>query len=417
MTDSSARRLPAPLAPFAVRSFRFQWPADLLTSWSFEMETLILGWYVLVETNSVFFLTLIGSLQYLGTLLAPFFGVAGDRLGRRGMLCAMRAFYAVLAGVIMTLGLLDLLRPAHVFPIAFLAGLVRPSDLVMRNSLIGDTMSPVRLMSALGLSRMTMDTARIFGALAGAALFATLGIGTAYVFVTGFYALSFTLTLGVNRAHPASAAPSSDAPRLTRWGSRRRDLRDGLAYVWNTPRVLCLIWFAFLVNLTAIPMSHGLLPYVAKEVYGIDEIGLGHLVAGFASGALLGSIVMAVTGGPRHSSRLMIVAMLIWYLLLAVFGQLGTKAAGFALLFVMGLSYNLTMISMSGALLRAVSDQFRARVMGIRMLAVYGLPLGLLATSPLIARLGFPATVLLYVAIGIVFTGIIAHRWRRFLWH
>jgi hypothetical protein len=33
-----------------VRSFRFQWPADLLTSWAFEMEALILGWYVLVTT-------------------------------------------------------------------------------------------------------------------------------------------------------------------------------------------------------------------------------------------------------------------------------------------------------------------------------------------------------------------------------
>ena len=34
----------AMLAPFATRSFRFQWPADLLTSWAFEMETIILGW-------------------------------------------------------------------------------------------------------------------------------------------------------------------------------------------------------------------------------------------------------------------------------------------------------------------------------------------------------------------------------------
>src|SRR5262245_38522752 len=36
------------LAPFGVRSFRFQWPADLAASWAFEMEGIILGWYVLV---------------------------------------------------------------------------------------------------------------------------------------------------------------------------------------------------------------------------------------------------------------------------------------------------------------------------------------------------------------------------------
>src|ERR671928_120558 len=48
---------PSTFAPFSVRAFRFQWPADLATSWAFEMETLILGWYVLVETQSVLLLT------------------------------------------------------------------------------------------------------------------------------------------------------------------------------------------------------------------------------------------------------------------------------------------------------------------------------------------------------------------------
>ena len=69
------------LAPFRVRSFRFQWPADLLTSLAFEMETVILSWYVMVQTGSVLLLTVFGSLLFLGTLAAPMFGVLSDRLG------------------------------------------------------------------------------------------------------------------------------------------------------------------------------------------------------------------------------------------------------------------------------------------------------------------------------------------------
>src|SRR5437764_15256589 len=91
----------AMLAPFATRSFRFQWPADLLTSWAFEMETIILGWYVLVETKSVVWLTLFGASQYLGTLIAPLYGVAGDRLGHKSLLLAMRSAYAVFASTIL----------------------------------------------------------------------------------------------------------------------------------------------------------------------------------------------------------------------------------------------------------------------------------------------------------------------------
>ena len=406
-----------PVAPFAVRSFRFQWPADLLTSWAFEMETLILGWYVLVETGSVFYLTLFGSLLYLGTLLAPFFGVAGDRLGRRTMMCAMRAFYTVLAGVILTLAMLDLLRPAWVFPIVFLVGLVRPSDLAMRNALIGDTMPPDRLMNALGLARMTMDTARIVGALAGAGLYAALGIGPAYIFVVGFYGASFLLTFGVSRVNPSgdSGTPAGAVP-VGRWTARWRDLRDGLGYVWRTPAVLGLIWFAFLVNLTAIPMTNGLLPFAAREIYGVDETGLSHLVAAFAGGALVGSFIMAATGGRRRSARFMILNIVVWYGILMIYARIDTKPGGLSVLAAMGMVYSLAMISMAGTLLRAASERFRARVMGVRMLAVYGLPVGLLITGPLIERLGFPSTVTLYAAVGLAFTAVIGWRWRRVLW-
>src|SRR5688500_19899389 len=91
------------LSPFAIRSFRFQWPADLATSWAFEMETIILGWYVLVETRSVLLLTVFASLQHIGTLIAPMFGVMGDRIGHRNLLCGMRAIYASLATTLMAL--------------------------------------------------------------------------------------------------------------------------------------------------------------------------------------------------------------------------------------------------------------------------------------------------------------------------
>ena len=84
------------LAPFGVKSFRFQWPSDLTTSWAFEMETLILGWYILIKSESVILLVIFGALQYFGALVSPLFGVAGDRMGYRRMLWVTRAIYASL---------------------------------------------------------------------------------------------------------------------------------------------------------------------------------------------------------------------------------------------------------------------------------------------------------------------------------
>ena len=182
------------LAPFRVRSFRFQWPADLATSWAFEMEALILGWYVLTATGSVQQLVIFGALAWLGSLFSPFFGMAGDRIGLRALLCTTRGVYALQAAVLMVLILTDTLAPWHVFAIAALAGLLRPSDMAMRNVLVGQTMRPELLMGALGIARTTSDTARVAGAIAGTGGVALIGMGPAYVVVTAMYVTAFEIT-------------------------------------------------------------------------------------------------------------------------------------------------------------------------------------------------------------------------------
>jgi len=75
------------------------------------METVILGWYVMVQTGSVLLLTTFGSLLLLGTLASPMFGVLGDRLGFRLMLSTMRAAYAALAALVLLLTLTGALTP------------------------------------------------------------------------------------------------------------------------------------------------------------------------------------------------------------------------------------------------------------------------------------------------------------------
>ena len=407
------------LAAFRVRSFRFQWPADLLTSWAFEMETLILGWYVMVQTGSVLLLTLFGSAQFLGTLAAPMFGVLGDRVGGRLMLCAMRAIYATLALTVMVLAFTGWLTPAWAIALAALNGIVRPNDLVMRNALIGETIPPDHLMGALGMSRATMDSARVGGALAGAGLSTILGIGLTYVFVTCFYLASLALTFGVARARPVPdfAAPSPYPLPLSGerdWGWR--ELKDGVAHILSRPQLLAPMWLAFLINLTAYPASGGLLPYIAQRVYQVDATGLGWLAAAFSFGALLASIAMVVTGGPSHPERYTLVHTVLWYGLLLVFARVPTLGAGLLVLVATGFVQSVAMISMTATLLTASGPGFRARVMGVRSLCVYGLPIGLIASGALIERIGYPLTITALAATGLVFTGLIAVRWRAAMW-
>ncbi len=195
-----------------------------------------------------------------------------------------------------------------------------------------------------------------------------------------------------------------------------RDLKEGLGHVWRTPALHGPMWLAFLINLTAYPITGGLLPYVAKQVYRVDATGLGYLVASFSLGALIGSIAMVATGGPRRPERSMLVYATLWYAILLAFGFVGTLGAGLVALFLAGLVQSVAMISMAAWLLAAAGDRFRGRVMGVRMLAVYGLPLGLMASGALIERVGYAPTIAALAAVGLLFTLLAGITWRASLW-
>ena len=392
------------LAAFRIRSFRFQWPADLLTSWAFEMEMLIIGWYVLVITDSAFLLSAITALQFGGTLLAPMFGVFADRVNRRTMLIALRASYAVLAGIVMTLGLFGEVTPWELFTIAAIGGLIRPSDLVVRNTLIADTVPAHQLRNAMGLSRTTMDSARIFGALLGAGLLSTLGIGVAYGGVVAFYVGSILLALGIVARH---ATPPAKQP----W----TELKLGFAYMRDNRVIVGIMSLAFLVNFTAFPLSHGLLPVVAKDVYHVDENGLAQLLASYAVGALLGSIITAVALRTPRPGRTVALNILIWYGLLIVLGFTTSWWAGAVVLILVGAAQSFGMITMSVLLLTTTQPEYRGRVQGVRMLAVYGLPIGLLIGGALIEWVGISFTFTLYGIVGIVATVGILIKWPQLL--
>src|SRR4051794_4605718 len=334
----------AMLAPFATRSFRFQWPADLLTSWAFEMETIILGWYVLVETGSVLWLTVFGASQYLGTLIAPLYGVVGDRLGHKSLLLGMRAAYAVFASSLLALALLQAVSPLAVLIVASLMGLVRPSDLGVRSALIAETMPARTLISALSVSRTTTDSARVGGALLGASVFTFFGLAPAYVIITSFYVVGTLLMLGDTA--PLRRISLAMTPEEAAGKSSWRDLKEGVAHTWNTPILLAFVSLAFLTNLSAFPLTNGLMPYVAKNVYGLDQTGLGFLVASFAAGALLGSIVLSNARSGTRLTRLMMTSSLIWFAMLFVFAQMPGPRSAIPCLIIGGIMQSFSMVSL-----------------------------------------------------------------------
>jgi MFS family permease len=367
--------------------------------------------YVLATTGSVEQLVAFGALAWLGALFSPFFGVWGDRLGHRTLLCVTRGVYALLAAALTALTMSGALAPWHVFAIAAVAGLMKPSDMVMRHALVAQTIRPELLLGALGVSRTTSDTARVAGAIAGTGGVALIGMGPAYAVVTAMYVAAFLLSLGVAGSRPRRAVPGAAAAHPV------ADLKRAFVYVWHKPELLGAFSVAFLVNLLAFPFFLGLLPYVAKDVYAIGQSGLGYLAGAFALGALAGSLVVGANRLPLRAARAMLAGAAAWFVAVLLFGQTRTLAPGLVLLFIAGFVQSFCLTPLAAVMLRASADEMRGRVMGMRILAVWGLPLGLLAAGPVIAHFGFAVTTVLYAGLGLAATFAIGYGWRRTLWH
>ena len=112
----------------------------------------------------------------------------------------------------------------------------------------------------------------------------------------------------------------------------------------------------------------------------------------------------------------MLVGALLWFSLNFVFAWITVPLRGELVLVVIGFVQSFCMVPMAVLLLRTADPAFRGRVMGVRMLAVYGLPLGMLVSGPLIEHVGFAWTGTLYSLVGLVLAALIALGWREQLW-
>ena len=444
------------LESFRVRSFRFQWAADAFATWASEMENLVLGWYILVDTGSPFLVGLVGALRFGGTLLSPFYGVIADRFDRRTLLIVLRLLHALQAAALMALAVSGTLLPWHAFAITAVGGLMRMAENVVRQSLMADIVPAGALMNAVGLSRTTMDVAKIAGAVAGAGLLARLGLGPAYVVITLCFVLSTVLIFGVTpgreRAQssgasgtskpsnvadpvgaprsPAAPAASNVAPATRRFPeSPYRTLRSGLGYMRRSPTIVAIMFLAFLVNLTVFPLSNGLMPVVARDAFAFGPAGLALLLTAVSVGAVAGSLLLtALTTRVRQLERTMLIAIAAWHVLLLVFVQLAGLISGSAIsesaaalpialvvLAAYGASSSASMVTMSAVLLGTADVAFRGRVMGVRMMAVYGLPMGLLLGGVLAERLGILPALNILGFFGLLMTALAAFRWPALL--
>ena len=373
-----------------VRGFRFMWLGDLTLSTAEFMEIVILSWYILGQTESPLVLGIFAALRFTGTVVAPLFGVIVDRLGRRNIYIFARVSFLILSCSVLILTFFNLLSVLAVLIVAGLVGFSRSLDMIVRQSVLPVIVSTSQLQNGVALMRTGRDLTQIVGPVMGGVLLELIGIGKSYLFIIALHLFSLMFVFLI------PGVPNI-ATKTTQ--SIIENLKGGFSYVKGNPFLFGLLTVAFIVNLTAYPLNNTLLAVIARQVMNIDAAGLGWLMGTYSAGGLVGSIIIGYFSTMERAGRAMIVGSILWHIGILVMAYMQWFAISLPVLFFVGISQSFAMVTMAMMLLKYTSEEMRGRVLGLRQLAVYGLPVGVLISGFVAENVG--------ASLALIFNGVL----------
>ena len=379
------------------------WVADIGLNWAEFMEIIILSWFVLESTNSPLILGLFGALRFTGTLAAPFFGVVVDRLGRRKIFLASRISFLAISTTVLLLSLNQLLTVPIVLALASVAGMCRSMDMIVRQSVLPEIVGEEKLQNGVALSRTGRDFTQVIGPVCGGILMEMAGTTYSYVVIVLLYATSLLLIARVKGLPDNVTVKGKD--------SVIRNVRQGISYVQSEKIIMGLLVIAFIVNFTAFPMNNTLLAVVAKDIMNRGATSLGWLMGAYSFGSLLGSLTIGSISGMGSAGRVMVVGSILWHVGILVMAYMKWFYPALPVLVLIGMSQAFAMVTMAMMILKYTSTEMRGRVLGLRQLAVYGLPIGLLLSGYLAERNGVFSALIVNGVVGLVLLALSLMKW------
>lgn len=361
------------------RNYRIYLLGAIVSNTGTWMQRIAQDWLVLVLTGSGTALGITTGLQLLPALLfSPIAGVVADRLPKRTVLrftqVAM-ALPALLLGVLAITGSVELW---HVYVLTFVFGIGTAFDAPARQSFVVEIVGRDDLSNAVGLNSATFNLARMVGPAIAGMLIAALGSGIeAAGWVIVINAVSYLAVLG--------SLQTLDASRLTPakvTGSRKRAVRDGVAYVRSRPDLVLILLCVFFVGTFGMnfQMTSALM---ATEVFGKGAGEYGVLASIMAIGSLAGALLAARRTRPRL--RFVVLAGMAFAVTEIISGLMPTYGTFAAILPLLGLCA-LTMITSANATIQLTSSpMMRGRVAALYLMVFMGgTPFG----APLIGWIG-----------------------------
>jgi len=377
------QRLPAALQSLRHRNYRLLWIGTIVSNSGDWMDQIALNWLVYLLSGSAVQLALLNLCR-----LAPIFvftlvgGVVADRMERRRLLFVTQVVAMVLAVVLATLTILNLVQIWMVLVIAVGRGIVLSFNQPARQSLISELVPREDLRNAIALNSATLNLTRVLGPTIGGLLIATVGVaGAFYLNAASFVAVLYALAL---MRFPERATK-------VRKGSMLSELSGGFKYLAAHSTLRTLVVLALVPFVLGMPYMT-MLTVFASDVLQVGGGGLGLLTACSGVGAVTGALWVASQAHRVKLGRLMLVGMLSFGASLVIFSLSGWFWLSFAALLWVGASQQIYMASNNALIQTSVEEEYRGRVLSTLFLNRGMVPLGTMVAGFGTSLFGVQAT-------------------------
>jgi MFS family permease len=343
------------------RNYRLFFFGQLVSIAGTWMQTVAQSFVVLDLTHSGTQLGLTTAARFLPMFVfGPLGGVFADRMDRRRVLYVTQALSGLLAGVFAVTVGTHSIQLWIVYLLALALGFVNVFDNPARQSFISEMVSTGDLPNAVTLNSVAANMARLFGAALGGVIAAAIGLALCFT----LNALSFGAVL-VSLA----AMRSSELFPAERVSRQKKQVREGLRYVRNTPELLIPLLMIAMVGTLAWEFQVSL-PLMASQVFHGGAASYGVMASVMGGGAVVGGLISAARARPR--ARALCLAAIGWGIAILAAAVAPSFALELAALVFVGYG-SITFNSLAKTTLQlAAKPEMRGRVMALWALAWMG---------------------------------------------
>ncbi|WP_320671318.1 MFS transporter [Patulibacter defluvii] len=343
-------------------------------------------WLMVQLTGDGLAVGLTAALQFLPLMLfGAWGGLLADRVDKRRLLIATQTALMLPAVVLAVTTATGIVTPLVVYAMVFLRGAAMAIDNPARQSLPIELVGPDRLVNAVALNSVVIQSARIVGPGIAGATIALVGIAWCFVLdALTFVAMIAALwRLDPDQMHVA--------PRAER---RPGAVREGVRYVRRTPTLLIPLGMMALIGLLSFNFQI-VLPLMAHDTWQGTATTFTLLTMTMAVGSVIGALVAGARA--RVTPRLLVGAATLFggfQLLAAVAPSLPLQVAPLILLGMASVTFS---AGVNSTLQLEVEPAMRGRVMALYSLVFLGsTPIG----APLVGWIAGAAGPRVGMAIG-----------------